>query len=134
MGEMDFIIQSCDEAFRSVVSKRKNYPKLLAKIFTKGKMLVMYQKEIVGYCAFYANDLQSRAGYISLIAIKRMYQNNHIGAKLLDSCLEEMRLYGMKCCLLEVKKHNISAVRFYEANGFSLNRENQESYFMRRVL
>ena len=128
---MDSVINSCDNAFREPVAKRTIYPDLLDKIYSKGIFFYVYQQESIGYCAFYANDLEGKNAYISLIAVKPQYQKLHIGTDILSKCFEIMRAHNMENCLLEVKKDNLRAFHFYKSNGFQMVNEREQSYLMK---
>lgn len=132
--EIHAIIKKCDNAFKNPVTQRERYPNLLSKIHKNAHVLVAYQSDILGYCAIYANDFENGVAYITLIAVKPEAQHMHIGKKLLRKSLDLARTYGMTSCVLEVKKDNVSAIRFYKANGFSFFNESDTSYFMKRKL
>lgn len=91
-------------------------------------------EQVLGYCAFYANDSNTNNAYISLIAVRPESQNLHVGSHLLKVCEEIAKCYGMYGCLLEVKKNNSSAIRFYKANGFVFLNECENSFLMKKQL
>lgn len=129
-AEIDSIIHCCDGALDIPVTQRTIYADLLEKIHQKGTFFFAYDGSPRGYCAFYANDSERRNGYISLIAVAPECQNMHIGTKLLNESFETMRTYGMKKCLLEVRKNNQKAIHFYKSKKFSVIEEREESYLM----
>ena len=120
----------CDSAFENPVTQRITYSKILEKIHQKGKLIFAYDGNLLGYCAFYANDAERRIAYISLIAVVPEYQEMHIGTGLLKESFEIMRTYGMKQCMLEVRKNNRNAIQFYKKNRFFVIEERAESYLM----
>lgn len=132
--EIDAVIKQCDSAFETPVVQRAVYPALLEKLHQKGKCIFAHNEQALGYCAFYANDSEKKNAYISLIAVVPECQKLHIGKKLLSDSFEMMRSYGMNYCLLEVRKNNQNAIRFYEANHFVMTEERDESYLMKRKL
>lgn len=132
--DIDSIIKMCDKAFEEPVAERKIYIELLQKIYGNGIFAFAYQNEPIAYCAFYANDVDSKSAYISLIAVRPEYQHLHIGKQLLECCLDIAIDRGMKSCMLEVKKNNDSAIRFYKANGFVFLRECENSFLMKKEL
>lgn len=111
--------------------QRAIYPVLVEKIHQKGKCILAYNGQALGYCAFYANDSEQKNAYISLIAVAPECQKLHIGTKLLRDSFEMMRACGMNHCLLEVRKNNQNAIRFYKTNHFVMIEEREESYLMR---
>ena len=132
--EMDAVISRCDSAFAEPVTQRTIYPKLLEKLHQKGRFIFAYNGESLGYCAFYANDSEKKNGYISLIAIAPACQKMRIGTKLLQESLAIMQTYGMNDCLLEVRKNNQAAIRFYKGNRFTITEERENSYLMKCIL
>lgn len=133
--EIEGIIQDCDEAFGSYsLVHRKEYFDILRKIHQKGHLIFAYEKDVIGYCAFYANDDIGRNAFITLLAVKNKFQNKHVGAELLNIALEMAKEYNMLSCTLEVRKANLSAIRFYERNGFRICEEMESSYYMKRDL
>lgn len=124
-----------DEAFGddSIVS-RSDYAELLEKIHVKASFLYASEDKTEGYVAIYLNDTDSYCAYITLIAVGTAFQRRHVGQSLLSASLMQARLAGMKNCRLEVKKHNIKAIQFYQTNGFVFDKENDDSFYMRKEL
>ncbi len=114
-----------------VCCAKNNLSNLLEKIHQKREIHFAHDGNPLGYCTFYANDAERRIAYISLIAVLPEYQKLHIGTKLLKESFEIMRTYGMEHCMLEVRKNNRNAIRFYEKNYFVIIEEREESYLMR---
>lgn len=128
------IIKVCDKAFAEPITERTIYIDLLQKIYRNGIFVFAYQKEPIAYCAFYANDADSKSAYISLIAVRPEYQHAHVGKRLLEYCMDLAIDRGMKSCTLEVRKNNDSAIRFYRANGFVFQNERESSFLMKKEL
>lgn len=133
-NKIDSIIKYCDDAFENPVSKRPYYSDLLDKISTKSIFLYAYKKQVLGYCSFYANDEDSKTGYISLLAIKQNFQNQHIGSYLLNNCLDVIKSKKFISCSLEVNKDNESGIRFYKKNGFIFLEDKTNSIIMNKKL
>lgn len=133
-NEIDSIIRNCDRAFLEPVAGRSIYSDLLGKIHKKGIFVFAYGKQSIGYCAFYANDEDTKEAYVTLIAVHPEYQNQRIGKMLINYSMEIAQMQGMQSCSLEVKKNNSSAIRFYLANGFVFLKEKDGSFFMGRKL
>lgn len=110
------------------------YSDLLEKIYNKGIFVSVHKERPVGYCAFYANDIEKHAAYISLIAVDPDYQGMQIGTYLLSSAIDIVRLHNMNTCILEVKKKNLSAIQFYISNGFVFLEEKENSFLMKKEL
>ncbi len=113
----ELIMSECDDAF---LEKHIENKELVSKIRIAAEMLVAYDANILGYCAFYANNPKTKDVYITLIAVKPMYQNKHIGKRLLRSLVDMAISRGMLTISLEVKKDNRKAIAFYIKNGFAV--------------
>lgn len=131
---IDTIIRRCDKAFGSPVSMRVYYPELLRKIHHAGKFIYAYAEEVLGYMALYANNLVTNVAYITLLAVSPEYQGSHIGTNLLVTGMDIARSYGMESCILEVKKTNEKAMRFYQSKGFVFLESKKESFLLQRTL
>lgn len=133
-NQIENIIKTCDDAFSEPITKRINYSELLEKIYRNGIFVFAHRKDPIAYCAFYANDADSKSAYISLIAVKPEYQHIHVGKRLLQCCLGIASDRGMQSCILEVKKKNDSAIQFYRSNGFDFLCERKSSFLMKKEL
>lgn len=107
---------------------------MLQKFHGNSIFALAYQKELIAYCAFYANDVDSKTAYISLIAVRPEHQYAHVGKQLLEYCLGIAVDRGMKYCALEVRKNDDSATRLYRANGFVFLSECESSFLMKKEL
>lgn len=72
-----------------------------------------------GLSIFYANDNDTKTGYISLIGIKDKYRRKGLGTFILNSTHNIMKSSGMIYSKLEVDNDNIKAYKFYVYNGYS---------------
>lgn len=72
----------------------------------------------VGYAAIYANDIQTKAAYITMIGVLEEYQRSGVGSKLMAACVRTAREKGMDSVRLEVLNSNQKAVSFYKKCGF----------------
>jgi len=75
-------------------------------------------EEPAGLAVMYANDLTTRAAYITLFGVKDEYGRQGVGGLLLDACRELALSRGMDRIRLEVTDSNERAVCFYEKHGF----------------
>lgn len=108
---------------------------LMDKIRISAELFVAYDSKILGYCAFYANNPTTKDVYITLIAVKTMYQNKHIGRRLLNALIYLAVSREMQTISLEVKKTNAKAIEFYKRNGFSIIRDKSAiSYLMSKFI
>ncbi len=81
-------------------------------------IVAMDGEEVAGFTAIYANNLETRAAYITLFGVKEAYGRRGIGKMLLDECEALALSRGMDRICLEVTDSNEKAVRFYTKYGF----------------
>ena len=117
-NKIDMIISDCDSAFSQPVTKRDVYESLLSKLVSFGNVLYVYNKEIIGYVAYYANDEIKKIAFITLLAVRPEYQRNSIGYSLIDQVENHCHDLGMNYIELEVNKSNKKALSFYLKNGY----------------
>ncbi len=128
-------IEQCDEAFMEPIKNRENYKELFEKIDKNAIFITAGNQETLGYAAMYANDLETKMAYITLIAVKPIYQGMHIGRNLLYACENLAKQSGMRCIKLEVSKKNYKAIAFYKKFGFEkMKQQNQNSIYMIKQL
>ncbi|MCI7264995.1 MAG: GNAT family N-acetyltransferase [Eubacterium coprostanoligenes] len=110
----------------------------LQKLFKYGKIFAIYdeiQNRYCGFAAVYMNDMETKTAYISLIGVSLEYKNKHLGTDLLCFVEEQAVERGMQSIILEVKKHNSIAIRFYQKNGYEFfEKETETSRFMSKIL
>lgn len=85
--------------------------------------------ESKGILVFYANNIQNRTAYISLIGVKKEYERQGLGKALLTYCEEVSRECGMCKLKLEVDDNNTNAIKFYEKNGFKFSDTTERNSF-----
>ena len=75
--EIIAIIKQYQKYFDSLVNDIELAMNIADKIFKHGMLLAcICQHEVIGFCAFYANDLNSRVSFITLIAVNDKYQKS----------------------------------------------------------
>lgn len=95
---------------------------------------IFLDEEVVGYIAFYSNDLINKTSYISQIVVDNNYRNNGLGNILLKKCINISKASNMKYIELMVYKNNESAIRFYKKNNFNIIEEFEEKFKLRRSI
>ena len=99
------------EEHRSFVKNviRKDLPQVMA----------VSNSEVVGWCDVLPNSVKgfTHTGQLGM-GVAKTYRSQGLGSKLLSSCLEAARLYGLEKVELEVYTDNTPACRLYEQHGF----------------
>lgn len=90
---------------------------------------------VFGLVIFYANNLETKTAYISLIGVKNSSQGRGFGYWLLSQCETAAKTLGMTQISLEVDCDNETAQRFYKRNGFAVSgKTERNSMYMRKPL
>ena len=128
------VMMTCDSAFDIPLMHRAGCDTLLEKISTKAIVLVACCKEPIGYAAMYANDLQNKTAFITMLAIRPELQGMRIGRRLLLDCEAKALENGMRHIRLEVAKGNDRAIRLYQKCGFQIHDESKSGFYMMKAL
>lgn len=123
-------------ATRRITERVRNLKDYSGKLYTFAENYVIYEeKEPIGFFSFYANDDNTKQGYLTLIALKGAWQGKGAGSRALLFICEECKKRQMKEIRLEVDKNNQRAVSFYRNNGFAVGGEaSRESFYMEKEI
>lgn len=130
-SELVDTLKKYDEYFMPRLSVLNDLNKWGRKLYEKG-IVHYYLNEadaFVGMTAFYANDITSREGFLTLIFLDQQYQGRGLSEVLFDDVVRECKLRGMNLLKLEVEKENDSARRFYQRMGGTVISETSHSLF-----
>jgi len=84
---------------------------LFDKLITYGTFITCYYDQtLVGLIAFYANNQETKRGYISLLAVARKFRGNRIASQLLSIATTESKRKGMTVLEIDTnrKSHDIT--------------------------
>ncbi len=70
---------------------------------------------VVGYIIY--SDIQGDAE-LQRIAVDKSFRRQGIGDRLISDMIEELHSAGTNRVMLEVRAHNVSAIRLYKKHGF----------------
>lgn len=76
------------------------------------------RKGVVGFCVLVEHQWTRRACEISLIAVSKAFQREGIGSALVERCMVECKVRGVKFLKINTQGHNQAAKAFYEKLGF----------------
>lgn len=112
-------MQICDSAYTISVLKSDNFGELFEKIHQNAIFLgLKYNSQLAGYVAFYANNMENKVAFITLICIADGFQRLHLGTMLMDECIKMSKEIGMEQIELEVLRQDINAICFYKHYDF----------------
>ncbi len=114
------VLLSCKNDFFSLQMHDEKKLREFADKYSQNAIVFVAEenKDVLGFIAFYANDLVSHSAFISSIVIKKQYQSKGIGSQLLDKAEEYVRLNNMTSMALEVDKMNEKAIKLYMKKGY----------------
>ncbi len=123
------VIKNVNPGIENEIENFKNYTE---KVFNNAVIAsYVVDEKSVGILAFYANDFDSKVGYVTQLAVDPDFQGKGIATKLMDFCCEYLINIGFSSVKLEVKESNIKAKSFYKKMGFALLcRSDRESVFL----
>lgn len=95
------------------------WPDFLFKAHLNNPGFVVYEREseILGYAII--GDSEGKA-HLQNIAVHPEYRRQGVGTKLLEWCIDLVRLYGYHEVILEVREKNTGSRLFYEDSGFEI--------------
>ncbi len=109
----------------------------LAEKFSKYARVISIKAngQIMGFAGFYCNDDKDKNAYLSLIAVDPKYRKRGIGKSLLEEVVEQSKSAGMERLVLEVRKSNMVAIKFYEKLGFVyIHKICKNTFFLSKVI
>lgn len=118
------VIEKLDHVFPRGLVRRDNYEEIFGKIDNYAIFIGAYENdEPVGYAAIYANDMESKIAFITMIGVLENMQGKHVGSTLMKRCVEESQKCGMNAIRLEVLNTNTKAIDFYHHSGFEFEKK-----------
>ncbi len=107
--------------------------------FPEGFLIAELHHTIIGFLV--GTRLDHHRARILMLAVKKPYQRQQIGSKLLLRFLNDMRTYKITAVELEVRINNSSGIEFYRKHGFAIQdtlkhfyQNGDAAYQMRRDL
>lgn len=113
--------------------KNGEYRKSAAEKLSKYACCILLRKDYVnvGFAAIYANDKETKTGFIPFIAVSEHFRKRNYGTLLLDTLIRIAKDNQMEQIKLEVYKSNTNAQIFYLKNGYQyLTDGDNDSVFM----
>ena len=114
------VLLSCKNDFFSLQMHDEKKLREFADKYSQNAIVFVAEenKDVLGFIAFYANDLASHCAFISSIVIRGQYQGRGIGSQLLDEVEEYAKMKEMITVVLEVDKINMKAINLYRKKGY----------------
>ncbi len=119
MNVRDFKLSDLNEVLRIEFQVFPDpYPvDILINLYERGSgfLVAEVSNHIVGYIIFW---IREGVGHIIVIAVDKKFQSMGIGSLLIDNAISIYKRNKVKKVVLEVRKSNTRAVKFYLRKGF----------------
>ena len=89
---------------------------------------------LVGICACYMNNFDSKVAFIAHIAILGTSRGKGLGEYLISHVEQKAKSKGFDCMQLEVSKDNVAAYKFYQKIGYELIEDRGQKLLMCKLL
>lgn len=114
---------------------RTDIDEYVTKIIKRASIIVISKTEqILGFIAYYDNDPEKEAGFLTMLAIDPFFRKLGYGKRLLEMSIANLRQSGFKTFTLEVLQSNEGSVKLYTATGFKTIEIKGEYYYMEMKL
>ncbi len=114
------LLRELDPYFPIPLSRKTDLALYADKLLAQGTACCAWEAERpVGLLGFYANDLQTRTAYFSVLGILPSHQRRGIARQLMEQGLAHCRRAGMTRCCLYTHQTNRGAIALYRGLGFS---------------
>ncbi len=128
------IIYNIDDIYNSLID-RVNITDYVSKLSKSAFNFVgYYDNEEVVFASLYANDLNSRIAYISLIVCTNNNRGKGYGKEMFEYLCDFAKNKVMERLRLEVNKDNFGAIKFYKAIGMEQVGCSEYGYYMEKKL
>ena len=123
-SDMPFVIRLVEETLG------EKYPPSLYltihSLWSEGFLVLVEDGTMVGFVA--AVPSGSKVARILMLTVLKEHRNKSYGKLLMDNIYRNSMANGMDTVILEVRKSNGDAIRFYERQGFSICGEIKRFY------
>ena len=129
------MVQLSSDMFNQSLNDEKII-KSLSKKYCQYSNFYIYkdEKRIVGYCAFYTNTVHNDNCFISMLVIRKEYQNKGIGTMFVNKIVEICKEKNISAIELSVNKKNTKAINFYKKKQFDIVETDDKFYKIRKIV
>lgn len=126
------VLQYFDKFMFLPISQRSNYADIIFRISAAADILLASKQSMLGFIAFYANDVKTRKAFVSSIAVNPEFRRQGIGKRLFERAMKVASDKGMDEIYLEVDSQNMKAYDFYKTMGLSVMQSSDKGFIMGR--
>nr|WP_315142674.1 GNAT family N-acetyltransferase [uncultured Flavobacterium sp.] len=115
------LLHELDKDFDPTLSSIINISNYAEKIKNNAKIMSYFDKgNLVAFIAFYCNDLETRIGFMSMLAVSKNNQGKGLARSLIKSSIDLLKNENFNRYRLEVFKTNNKAINLYKKMGFEV--------------
>lgn len=118
----------------SRLSDRVDIVQYAEKIIQHGIILAIEKNDkIVSAAMFYANDLDRKTAYLTLLGTLPEYEGHGFARTLMEAVDQKCREIGMDCIALDTDKTNNKALRLYLSLGYRLDAVDKKVHMIKEL-
>lgn len=115
------LLHELDKDFDPTLSSIINISNYAEKIKNNAKIMSYFDNgNLVAFIAFYCNDLETRIGFMSMLAVSKNNQGKGLARSLIKSSIDLLKNENFNRYRLEVFKTNNKAINLYKKMGFEV--------------
>jgi len=132
LNDVKTFLEKVDADVIPALSSRHDLDVYAAKIAGFADCLILRNGDEIGaLCAIYCNNMETKAGFITLIAVERSLRKQGIAIKFLERTIEHARAKGMERIVSETHEKNRTTINLFGKFGFEiLKTESDGAVFM----
>ena len=132
---LEEILFEIDCDFSPNLSSKINVTEYVDKIIKRATVIPIYiNGKMEAFIAVYCNDYDHYIAYLTMIAIRKEYRSKGLGKLLVGTAIAYLKALNFQNFRLEVFKSNRNAYLLYNKLGFTVYKEEQDSFFMEKKL
>lgn len=132
-------LKDVEQDFVPPLLERINAEDFHTKLTSFGKFVqCRFEDSLVGLITFYANNKETKIGFVPFIAVKKEFRGNNIAGQLLSIAADESKNAGMS--VFAIDTNNEIAKQCYRKNGFVVTKThpveeyNLTRYYLEKTL
>ena len=137
VDRIEHLLQVYDHSFPRSLSERVGSLREYAQKMAENAIVVTcsHENKIIGYAAFYCNDMESKQAYVTAIVIDETYKGKGVAITLGNFCLDYMKQMGIETIVGEVDRTNTASLKLCKRFGFEVTGEASDcSIFLTKYL
>lgn len=125
-------LTECSKLFVPRLDSYIEIEKYSEKIFDKANRIeFLCQDKLKGLIAYYVNGQEA---FITNVSVTQDYIGKEIASELMEQCFLRLIKQGIREVLLDVKRDNSRAIKFYKKHNFFIKEEKNNNFTMKKNL